>query len=1217
MNESFVHLHVHSDYTLSKGASKVKHLVAAAKRAGQPALALADDGNMYGAMEFSKAASGDGIQPIVGAKLWFATGEKKKGSVLLLAQDDEGYANICSILSRAWKPSGGSAGGEVLIDTDSLPGHTKGVICLTGGADGCLAALVREGRVEDARGLFDWLRYEFCDRIYVEVCRHGDETAEEVAVEEQLIEFAYSCQEIECADGVVRSSVPVVATSEVWYATPERHDAFEILKSVESKGRLTVQDGGIVPSTARRFHLRSTEEMRELFADLPEAFENASRIAKRCAFKVKTRKPILPPFQTGDGRSEAEELRHQAWQGLEARLESLGVEGDARKPYEERLEYELGIIEKMQFPGYFLIVSDFINWAKEQGIPVGPGRGSGAGSLVAYSLRITDLDPLRFGLLFERFLNPERVSMPDFDVDFCQDRRDEVIRYVREKYGEDYVSMIATFGEIKSKTAVKDVGRVMQSDEHGGYGFGELDQITKLMPMDGAQPKKLADALDDPEDTAFREHIDSDEKYRILIRNAMKIEGLYRTQGVHAAGVIIAGQKLDTLVPVGWDSQTGTPVCQFNMKASEDSGLVKFDFLGLKTLSVIRETLSHIRETTGEDIDLSKVSLDDPETYAMLAEGHSNGVFQFESEGMKKWFRALKPTRFEDLIALAALYRPGPMDMIPTYVDCKNGKAEPKYPEPVERTRPFLEETFGIMVYQEQVMQVAQVVAGYSLGGADLLRRAMGKKIPAEMAAQRELFVKGAMENGTPEKTAGELFDLIAKFAGYGFNKSHAAAYALVAYHTAWLKRHYPAEFMAALLTYETSDPKRMALIKDDMDAFGIPMLPPCIDRSDGRFRPERTADGTLGIRFGLTAIKGVSGDLAILKEARKSGPFKDLPDFHKRAGAQFNKGQIEKLVEAGAFDRISKNRYSALSVLSFLMKGGKKAVAGQDDLFGGTLEVRVPKEVEDVREWGNRVDREFNAVGFYFAEHPLDTYEPKFRKVKVKRKASLRQWMMENRREELKNKRLAGLVEFVDRRTSRKTGKPYVYARFAEKKDYFEASFFGDAAEVEKFRRIMENAKAGRRPVIVVGDLVVKEGRDDLTIWGREVLDADEVLATERGRMRITLDADAIVLSLDEQRKVREAAEAVRRGQLPQSAADEATKLARQEALRRKVGFLRESMDRLRDDSDASAVGVVITVVAGGAGKDIALEGLFRMDQAAENALKATDGIVSVAEFV
>ena len=1218
MTETFVHLHVHSDYSLSKGASKVPALVKRAASLGIPALALVDEGNMFGAYEFSKYASASGVQPIVGTKLWFAIGDRSRGSVLLLAQTDKGYENLCGLLARSHQPRDGSPGGEGIIPTEALDGDLEGVICLTGGRDGVLWRLLEENRADDASEMLDWLRFSFSDRLYVEVCRFGDESPAEIAIENQLLDLAFNANAIEDRHGRVLVSVPIVGTTEVWYATEDRHDAFELLLAIEGRRGITIQDGEIIPTGNRRYHLRDAAEMRALFSDIPEAFENAVALARRCSFMVKGRKPILPPFQTEGGRSEAEELRAQAWIGLEKRLARNKIPEDRHQVYRDRLEYELGIIERMQFPGYFLIVSDFIKWAKARGIPVGPGRGSGAGSLVAYSIEITDIDPLPFGLLFERFLNPERVSMPDFDIDFCQDRREEVIQYVREKYGTEYVALIATFGEIKSKTAIKDVGRVARSDDFGGYGFGELDQITKLVPMNGAVPKTLRESYEDDTNTDFRVRIDSEAKYRVLFENALKIEGLFRNQGSHAAGVIIGGQPLHQLVPVGWDPEKQMPVCQFNMKGAEATGLVKFDFLGLKTLSVIREALNHIRETTGEEIDLSILPLDDEPTYRMLAEGRTNGVFQFESEGMKRALRDIKPTRIEDLIAVAALYRPGPMDMIPHYAACKNGLAEPEYPEPADRTRPYLEETFGIMVYQEQVMQVAQVVAGYSLGGADLLRRAMGKKIQSEMIAQREIFVKGAVERGTSEEAANALFDLIAKFADYGFNKSHAAAYAVIAYQTAYLKCHYPAQFLAALLSYESSSPEKMAKAKDDMDAFGIEMLPPCVNASFPRFRPERKPDGTLHIRFGLTAIKGISGDLPILMEARrKGGPFKSLEDFHVRAGAQFNKGQIEKIAEAGGFDRISpKGRHSAVNVLNYLAKGASKQTDHGTDLFGGALPVAVPSTISDVAEWGNVADREFNAVGFYFGKHPLDVYRAHFIKSKVKRKSSLLTWMLENGVEALKQKRLAGLVGRVERRTSKK-GKNYILALIQERHDSFYANFFSDKPEeLNAIWSKLENARIARRPVIVTADVAISKD-NDLSVWGRNVTDADEILAQERGKIVIRVDSSSVILDLSQQRELREAKEQFRKGSLPEEQLRDLETRLRTVALAEKVKTLDGMLEGFRRDDDPKATSIKIIAVDGAREYAIEREGRYVIGLSEENSIKAIDGVVSIGEIV
>jgi len=1218
MPEAFVHLHVHSDYTLSKGASKVPALVARAKALGLPAMALVDDGNMFGALEFSKAASSAGIQPIIGTKLWFRINQKKLGSLILLAQNERGYVNICSLLSKSLQPHDNEAGGKAIIPSDGLERDLTGVIAMTGGQDGILWQLIKENLHDDAADMLGWLRYVFCDRLYVEICRFGDESKEEIDIETKLIDLAYNAPKIEALDGKEYSHVPIVATSEVWYDVEERNDAFEILAAVESKGHVNIASENIVPSSARRYHMRSGDEMKALFDDIPEAFENTIALAQRFSFMAKGRKPLLPHFETTGGNSEAEELRKQAKEGLEYRFTRINIPEAERQTYYDRLAFELDIIERMKFPGYFLIVSDFIKWAKANGIPVGPGRGSGAGSLVAYSLQITDINPLPYGLLFERFLNPERVSMPDFDVDFCQDRREEVIKYVQEKYGSDYVSLIATFGEIKSKTALKDVGRVIRSDDFGGYSFGELDQITKLVSMNGAVPMTLEASLKDDSNPEFKDRIESGTKYRILYDNARKVEGLFRNQGSHAAGVIIAGQPIYQLAPVGWDSEKAMPVCQFNMKSSETVGLVKFDFLGLKTLSVIREAISHIKSTTGKDIDLGVLSVADEETYAMLARGETNGVFQFESDGMKRVLRDIKPTRIEDLIAVAALYRPGPMEMIPEYAACKNNLKSPNYPQPVEKTKPFLEETYGIMVYQEQVMQMAQVVAGYSLGGADLLRRAMGKKNPVEMAAQRDKFIQGAGENGIEAKDAGELFDLIDKFAGYGFNKSHAAAYALIAYHTAFLKCHYPAEFMAALLTYETGSPEKMAKVKEDMDARGIKMLPPCVNYSSPRFLPEKDKDGKVQVRFGLSAIKGISEDLSLMMATRKErGRFTSLEDFHTRAGNQFTKAQILKLAEAGAFMELSKNRQAAYNVLHFLASKSKKIDARQESLFGEELVVQVRQEgLTDVKEWGNIVDREFNAVGFYFGIHPLDAYEARFKNCKVKRKESLRNWMVENGRAALKEKRLGGLVERVERKFAKKNGRPYVTAIFAEKHDKFFVNFFGTPEYIESIRNTLENAKIARRPIIVLADVALQEDR--LSIFGRELLDAEDEVTQNRGKLTIGISRELIHLSLDDQKTVREAKEAVRTGSMTQEECDSLVETARDSSFDLKLTTITETFSKWRDDGHEHAVEVTLEIDDNsGEISNVTLDGRYRIGAAEENAIKTFDGISSFRESV
>jgi DNA polymerase-3 subunit alpha len=1220
------HLHVHSDFSLSKGASKVPDIIKRAVELGVPAVALVEEGNMYGAYDFSQKAPEYGLQPIVGTKLWLPLDDKLKGSIILLAQNAKGYENICTILAASHRPHGGSGGGEALIDRDlflaegSDGSEIEGVIALTGGMDGWLHTLVRHGRYDMARAQLDWLRHWFGDRLFVEVSRTGDESAEEVLVEEGVIDLAYDAPEMTCADGVVRRGVPLVGTSEVWYATPDRNDAFEFLKVVSAKaGQVKLDDvGKVIAPSPRRYYMRSPEEMAAMFTDIPEALDNAEQIARRCSFLVDKRKPILPPFKTEGGRSENEELSVQSWTGLEKRLKQMQVPEDEHQVYKDRLQFELDIIIKMEFPGYFLIVSDFIKWSKANGIPVGPGRGSGAGSLVAYALEITNIDPLPHGLLFERFLNPERVSMPDFDVDFCQDRREEVIRYVYDRYGGDLVSLIATFGVIKSKTAIKDVGRYAASDDFGSFGFGELDRLNKLVPMEGAEPKKLKDALADKENPLFREMVDSDAKYGILIENAKKVEGLYRSAGSHAAGVIIGDRPLYKLAPMGWDQDKQMLVAQYNMKGAESVGFVKFDFLGLKTLDVLLEAVTQVKRTTGVTIDLDTLPLDDAATYEMLAEGMTNGIFQFESDGMKKWLQQLKPDRFGDLVAMTSLYRPGPMDMIPNYVDRKNGRESFSYPEPATETKPFLEETHGIMVYQEQVMLVAQKVAGYTLGQADMLRRAMGKKIHEEMVRERARFVENAAKLGRDPDAVSDLFDLIMKFAGYGFNKSHAAAYSMISYHTAYLKKHYPAQFIAAVMTYEmgsTDGPRRMAKLKEDMDLWGVPMLPPDISRSFPRFTPEEYQPGKFGVRFGLGAIKGVSGDMDVMLKAReKGGEFKSLEDFYKRAGTQFNKGQYQALCEAGAFDLISKNRASAFKVLSFLSKGGKKTDAAQTDLFGGTLDIAVPSEVADEPEWGNKDDRAYQAVGFYFGEHPMERYESKLRKLKVKRRASLVQWMKDNGRAELVDRRMAGLVEDCFQGTTKK-GNPYVKGVFAEKADVFDVSFYGDPHHLQGVFRILEDAKKGRRPVVISVKIALEDRGSRL--YGNEAWDAEELMAGQRGRIRIVLDRDGIMLSSEESARVREAARKLAAGEIDKTAMARTEGLVRIDALKRKARDVSVAVARLRADDQSGSVPVLVTLKAGEAETNIALEGLYRIDQAAENSMKSIDGVVSVSEEV
>ncbi len=763
-----------------------------------------------------------------------------------------------------------------------------------------------------------------------------------------------------------------MATNEAYFAKASDYAAHDALICIAEGEVLTTEDRRrLTPE----HYFKSQAEMAALFADIPEALENTIEIAMRCAYRVKSRAPILPRFGEGD---EAEELRRQAFEGLEERLRTRGlVEDRTREEYEKRLAFELDVITKMKFPGYFLIVSDFIKWAKAKGIPVGPGRGSGAGSLVAYVLTITDLDPFRFNLLFERFLNPERVSMPDFDIDFCQDRRGEVIDYVQQRYGRDRVAQIITFGKLQARMVTRDVGRVLQMP------YGQVDRLSKLIPNNPANPVTLAQAIDG--EPKLQEERDRDPTVKTLFEIALKLEGLYRNASTHAAGVVIGDRPLEELVPLYRDPRSDIPATQFNMKYVEKAGLVKFDFLGLKTLTVIEKAqkLIRLREAS---FDIDRIPYDDTKTYEMLGHGDTVGVFQLESSGMRDVLKKMRADRIEDIIAIVALYRPGPMDNIPRYIACKKGEEEPDYLHPM--LEPILKETYGIMVYQEQVMQIAQVLSGYSLGEADLLRRAMGKKIKAEMDAQKERFVSGAEKKGVDPKQADYIFELVQKFAGYGFNKSHAAAYAVVSYQTAYLKANYPVEFLAASMTLDMGNTDKLMLFRREAQRVGVKVIPPSINASGVDFAVSKGQ-----IVYSLAALRNVgAGAIEHLVRVREEGgPFRSLGDFAKRIDPKLvNKRALESLAKAGAFDALNPNRAQVLdaveSVLSMASRTASAAEAGQNDLFGGMAstsdELVLPRR--DAWLTMDKLAQEFEAVGFYLSGHPLDDYMRPLQKLGV-----------------------------------------------------------------------------------------------------------------------------------------------------------------------------------------------------------------------------------------
>ena len=850
---NFVHLKVRSAYSLTEGANKVDAVVALAKAQSMPAVAVTDRNNLFGALEFAQYATKAGIQPIMGCDIGLRREEEggvatasKLPSVdwlTLLVQNEQGYLNLMRLVSRAHLEF--KTGSISALPLSELEGYCGGLLAFTGSTGSGVGRLLLAGQVPAATHMLERLQGLFDDRLYVELQRHGEES--ERRIEGPLLDLAYA------------RDLPLVATNDVHFPKASMYEAHDVL--------LCIEQGAHIEDPNRRrltpeHYFKSAAEMRGVFSDLPEACDNTLAIARRCAYMPEPRKPILPSYTKLEGRTEGEALRGLAGRGLDELKQAGRLAADVTfDRYSARLTYELDMIEKMGFAGYFLIVADFIQWAKDNGVPVGPGRGSGAGSLVAWALKITDLDPLRWGLLFERFLNPERVSMPDFDIDFCQDKRDRVIRYVRDEYGHDRVAAIITFGKLQARAVLRDVGRVL------GMPYGQVDRICKLVPNNPAKPVTLAEALQTEQ--LLKEQYSADEEIKRLIDLALQLEGLFRNASTHAAGVVIGDRPLEQLVPLFRDSESkeSLPATQFNMKWVEAAGLVKFDFLGLKTLTVIEKACGLI----GHDkIDITKLPLDDRKTFELLARGDGSGVFQLEGNGMRDVLRKLKPDRFEDIIAVVALYRPGPMENIPSYIKRKHGEEQPDYLHPL--LEGILKETYGIMIYQEQVMQIAQVLSGYTLGGADLLRRAMGKKIQAEMDAQRANFVEGAKANKVEEARASLIFDQVDKFAGYGFNKSHAAAYALVCYQTAYLKANHPVEFFAATMTLDMGNVEKLNGYRRDLEKLGVELLPPDVNRSSADFTVERTAEGKKAIRYALAAIKGV-GREAMNRLTRSARP--------------------------------------------------------------------------------------------------------------------------------------------------------------------------------------------------------------------------------------------------------------------------------------------------------------------------------------------------------
>ncbi len=980
----FVHLHVHSSYSLLEGALTIARLAELAKKDRQPALALTDTDNMFGALEFSEKLASAGIQPIVGCALAVDFGDQDNRTttmgegfprLVLLGAREDGYRSLMRLCSRAYL--GTEPTERPHIKLDWLADETAGLIALSGGPGGPLDAAIAGGQSALALARCEHLQRLFGDRLYIELQRHG--MPAERAAEPGLIELAYT------------RGIPLLASNEPFFATREDYEAHDALLCI-AEGKLIADGDRRQLTPEHRFKTRA--EMTALFADLPEALSTTVEVAQRCAYRPRTLAPILPRFSTADaGRApeteaakqvsvthevqdEAQELRRAAFAGLERRLARHPLApGQTAEDYRDRLAFELGVIERMKYAGYFLIVADFIQWAKAQGIPVGPGRGSGAGSLVAYALTITDLDPIRFGLLFERFLNPERISMPDFDIDFCQDRRDEVIHYVQQKYGREQVAQIITFGTLQARGVLRDVGRVLQMP------YGQVDKLCKLVPQNPANPVTLARAIDD--EPRLQAERDRDPVARRAFDIAQKLEGLHRHASTHAAGIVIGDRPLTELVPLYRDPKTMMPVTQFNMKWVEPAGLVKFDFLGLKTLTVLDLAVKLVRRR-GVELDLTTLPLDDTKSYEMLARGETVGVFQVESAGMRRALIDMRPDRFEDLIVLVALYRPGPMANIPTYCARKAGIEPIEYVHP--KLQPILAPTYGIITYQEQVQQIARDLAGYSLGKADILRRAMGKKDRKEMASQRGDFISGSVERGIARADAEMIFDTCAKFAEYGFNKSHSAPYALLTYQTAYMKANYPVEFLAASMTLDMGNTDKLAEFRAEAERLAIKVEPPSINRSGVEFD---VAGKT--IYYALAALRGV-GRQAVesILAARGERPFADLADFARRINPRaVNKRVLESLVAAGAFDATEKNRARVFAAVDTLLATAQRAhedaAIGQSELFAGPAS---PERVvlPAVEPWlpAQRLQREYEAVGFFLSGHPLDDYAAALKRLRV-----------------------------------------------------------------------------------------------------------------------------------------------------------------------------------------------------------------------------------------
>ena len=1108
MSSPFIHLRVHSDFSMMDGLNKVKPILGKVSALEMPAVAITDQMNMCGLVKFYSEAHNLGIKPIIGTDFWVTNDifGDEPFRLTLLAMNNEGYKNITILISKAYLR--GHLSHRAVIDQEWLAEHSEGVIVLSGAQHGDIGVGLMKNNAKILEGALAFYQTHFPDRFYLELIRTGR------AGEEDYLHLAVELAEAQ--------GLPVVATNEVCFINQEGFDAHEI--------RVCIHDGYTLDDSRRpkrysdQQYLRTADEMIELFIDIPEAIENTVEIAKRCNVTVRLNEYFLPQFPTG-GMTTEDFLVKVSEEGLEERLEFLFPDENIRKKkrpeYDDRLRVELEVINQMGFPGYFLIVMEFIQWSKDNGIPVGPGRGSGAGSLVAYALKITDLDPLEFDLLFERFLNPERVSMPDFDVDFCMDRRDEVIDHVAELYGRQAVSQIITFGTMAAKAVVRDVGRVL------GHPYGFVDRISKLIPPDPGMTLEKAFAAE----PQLPEVYDSDEEVKDLIDMARILEGVTRNAGKHAGGVVIAPTTITDFSPLYCDDEGKNPVTQFDKNDVETAGLVKFDFLGLRTLTIIQWAIDMIKEGKNVDVDISAIPLEDPKSFRTLQNAETTAVFQLESRGMKELIKRLKPDCFEDIIALVALFRPGPLQsgMVDNFIDRKHGREEISYPDAEyqhECLQEILEPTYGIILYQEQVMQIAQEMAGYSLGGADLLRRAMGKKKPEEMAKQRGTFADGAKGNNIDPDLAMKIFDLVEKFAGYGFNKSHSAAYALVSYQTLWLKVHYPAEFMAAVMSADMDNTDKIVTLVDECERMGIEILPPDLNAGKYKF----TVDSEGRIVYGIGAIKGVGeGPIEAIIEARETqGAFKDLFDFCAKIDIKrVNKRVLEKLVLAGAMNNLGPHRATLMASLpEALAAAGQHAKAesfGQSDMFG--LLTTEPEDVKqafaDVPEWPEKVwlEGEKDTLGLYLTGHPINQYADELRYYTDGRLVDLKP----TNKDQMAS--AVGLVLGV-RVMTNKRGRRWAIVTLDDKSARIDVRFFPDM--YEQFESVLEND----RILLIKGQVSFDDFSGGNTITARDVMDI--VQAREKNARALALNIDTQLLEPKKMSQMQSILQAFNGGSCP-----------------------------------------------------------------------------------